>query len=371
LALKIIYIDLDNEDDAYLIFETMNTRGKDLEPSDLIKGHLTKLLKPANKNVDLAKDSWNKLVSTIEDSNADLNVTSFLHHYWLSRHEYVTVKKMYRDFKNKIKKEHAKALLAELLQDGVIYRQLQETSFRKWKNEERALKESLDALGIFRVKQPLPMMLAVMHLYDAGDLPLKYVARVLAALENFHFIFTAVTSQRSSGGISFMYALHARQLVVANDLATKQKVIAALIAKLKERIPPYQEFEANFKRLSFSNQFTKQRRLIRYVLRKFDQAGNSGVVIDYDQMTIEHLASQSSGLPMSIYANIGNLLFAEKGFNARTLKNKTFLEKKALLDKSKIHLDKSIEKATSWGKPEVEIRAREMSKSAYDEIWKI
>jgi len=62
LGLKVIYIDLDNEDDAYLIFETLNTRGKDLTPSDLIKSHLTRLLKPTNRNVDHTKDAWTKLV---------------------------------------------------------------------------------------------------------------------------------------------------------------------------------------------------------------------------------------------------------------------------------------------------------------------
>jgi len=65
LSLKVISIDLDNEDDAYTIFETMNTRGKDLAPSDLVKGHLTKLLRPSNKNVDLTKDAWNKMVEVM------------------------------------------------------------------------------------------------------------------------------------------------------------------------------------------------------------------------------------------------------------------------------------------------------------------
>ncbi len=37
LKLKVIYIQLDNEDDAYVIFETLNTRGKDLSVGDLRK----------------------------------------------------------------------------------------------------------------------------------------------------------------------------------------------------------------------------------------------------------------------------------------------------------------------------------------------
>jgi len=36
LRLKLIVVVLQNEEDAYLIFETLNTRGKDLTVSDLV-----------------------------------------------------------------------------------------------------------------------------------------------------------------------------------------------------------------------------------------------------------------------------------------------------------------------------------------------
>ncbi|GKS87509.1 DUF262 domain-containing protein [Acidovorax sp. SUPP1855] len=44
LALKLIYVELDNEDDAYQVFETLNTRGKDLATTDLLKNHLARLM---------------------------------------------------------------------------------------------------------------------------------------------------------------------------------------------------------------------------------------------------------------------------------------------------------------------------------------
>lgn len=37
LSLKLVFIQLDNEEDAYLIFETLNARGRDLTTSDLVK----------------------------------------------------------------------------------------------------------------------------------------------------------------------------------------------------------------------------------------------------------------------------------------------------------------------------------------------
>src|SRR5207249_10342921 len=106
LGLKLIFTSLDNEDDAYLIFETLNTRGKDLTLSDLVKSHLARLLKPPNKGVDLAKDKWETINTTFEASAADLSVSTFLHHFWLSRHDYVTEKKLYKALRKQIKKEN-------------------------------------------------------------------------------------------------------------------------------------------------------------------------------------------------------------------------------------------------------------------------
>jgi hypothetical protein len=371
LSLKVIYIDLDNEDDAYLIFETMNTRGKDLEPSDLVKSHLTKLLKPSNAKVDITKDYWNKMVGVIEGSQADLILTTYLHHYWLSRYEYVTVKELYKNIKRKIGKGEAKPFLHDLVKDSTVYRQIQETSYRKWQKSEFQIRDSLNALNLFRVKQPLPMILAIMHAYEIGTLSLGQVQDILSAIEKFHFIFTAITSQRSSGGISFMYALHARNLLSAPDKNARARVLAELKKKLKDKLPPFEEFESNFTGLTFTNTFTKQKKLIQYVLGRLDKSECSGVSVNYDLMTIEHLASQSGKLSEDIMGNIGNLLLCEARFNGDQLADKAFIEKKKILMESKVTLDTLIKTATDWTADEIDGRAKAMAKKAFTKVWKM
>ena len=65
LALLFISIQLDDEDDAYLIFETLNTRGKDLRVSDLLKNYFTRLIKPKNKSQDETKTSWQEIMGRL------------------------------------------------------------------------------------------------------------------------------------------------------------------------------------------------------------------------------------------------------------------------------------------------------------------
>jgi len=62
--LKVIFITVKEEDDAYTIFETLNARGMDLSFVDLIKNKIFKSLKTTHPD-DFAKTNWKKLRNTI------------------------------------------------------------------------------------------------------------------------------------------------------------------------------------------------------------------------------------------------------------------------------------------------------------------
>ena len=59
---SLVFIQLDNEDDAYLIFETLNTRGKDLTTPDLVKNLLLQKLRGSNVQLDAYKVIWNGIL---------------------------------------------------------------------------------------------------------------------------------------------------------------------------------------------------------------------------------------------------------------------------------------------------------------------
>ncbi len=211
LSLKLIFIELDHEDDAYFVFETLNTRGKDLRLADLVKNHVTRLLRPKNQNVDLAKDKWNKIVDLIEE-NKSISLDGFLHHYWLSKYEYTTVKKLFKALRKIIKQSNASQFLDELIADSQTYKVIRDPSSGKWTNQESSISSSLEALNQFQVKQDLPMILAVMRAYRAGEIRKKHADAILQAVEKFHFMFTAITSQRIVWR-DFVHVCHARSSV--------------------------------------------------------------------------------------------------------------------------------------------------------------
>ncbi|MFY0527665.1 DUF262 domain-containing protein [Archangium gephyra] len=375
LGLKLITIDLDNEDDAYIIFETLNTRGKDLQVSHLVKNHFSRLLKANNKSIDIVKHSWEQLHETFETSQVDLDVDSFLHHFWLSREDYVTEKRLFTLMKKSITKDNAKSNLDDMLSDAKLYRTIGEPGYRKWRNDETHLKSTLEALSIFRVRQPFPLVLSILRAYQKRQISKKNAEAVLWAIECFHFTFTAIASKSSSGGLSMMYASLAQKIFKASTESEWQKVLREARDKLKSRLPKRDDFIVEFKKLRYSDEFTKQKRLVKYVLARIDRhLSKSGVAVDYDKMTIEHVAPQNPSSPGAIPEDhvgmLGNLLLCDEKLQDK-LKNKPFPDKKAVLTASGVAAKEIIVSKSVWDAAAVEERTQKLAELAYDQIWKI
>jgi len=367
LGLKLIFTGLENDDDAYTIFETLNTRGKDLTLSDLVKSHLSRLLKPSNKGVDTTKDKWESIHEIFEESQADLSVSTFIHHHWLSRYEYITEKKLYKALRKQIKKDTAAAFLDDLVLESKLYRAIYEPSYWKWKKEESDIRDSLAAMQLFRIKQQVPMVLSVLRQYFDGALNLKNVKTMLRTIENFHFAFTAVASQRSSGGISFMYALHARNLYSA-AANKKPSVLAELRQKLASKRPSFAEFAARFQELRYSSLITKQKALVKYILVKIYEANSPGLAIDPHKMTLEHLSPEkpsAAALSDEEIASIGNLILVTQDINNK-LANKLFEEKRKILKGCSVWVDDVVANAKTWNSDEIEKRTEFLAKMSYN-----
>jgi hypothetical protein len=374
LDLKVIFVKLDDEDDAYIIFETLNTRGKDLSLTDLVKNHVTKHLKAASASIDQAKIKWEQILETIEGSSRDLETDTFIHHFWLSRYDYLPAKSLFKELKQRVRKAECGKFLSALLSDSAVYRSIHDIPYGKWSKNERGIAESLHALQLFRVQQQTPCVLSLVRAFKAGRIKKKHLEQALVAIEKFHFLFTAVTSQRSSGGISGMYASLGRRMFEAETTDSALEVISELKQKLRDRIPSIAEVKALFPEIVHTDRISKQRGLVKYILSTFDKEKRSGGVTDYEKMTIEHLLSQSEigneGITETIVGQLGNLVLVSQDLNER-LANKSFAEKKKLLKAANIPLPKMVFEANDWTPTEIKARTESMAVDAYKKLWKI
>jgi uncharacterized protein with ParB-like and HNH nuclease domain len=375
LKLKVIYIELDDEDDAYTVFETLNTRGKELDVADLVKNYLTKNIKSKNNQVDIPRDKWKTIRENIDSSSADIDLDAFMLHVWLSKYDYTTKKSLFKKLKSTIKLKNSNEFLNGLVKDSETYISIFDSELRKWSKNEVEIKDSIKALSSFGVTQQTPMVLSIMREYNASNLKYKYAKEGLNAIEKFHYVFTAITSQRSSGGIASMYSTYGRKLAACNSDQDQLTVIRELQLKMREKLPTYDEFLANFKSLKYTNKFTKNKKTIQYTLKQIDKHFNSnGVPIDYDLMTIEHILAQNPKMKATNHdlfvGSIGNLVYIDSKTNG-DLENKDFLAKKPILLKASIFIDDVLKDATEWTESEISNRTEKLAEFAYNRVFKI
>lgn len=373
LNLNLIFVTLDSEDDAYLIFETLNTRGKDLAVSDLVKNHFTKNLRTKTA-VDHVKIKWSQIMETIHNSAADLSSDTFIYHYWSSRYEALPLKKIFPVLRKRVNKENASQHLDDLLNDSKLYRSIFEPTYGWDKNEIDVARSLTYLLLQFKVTQPTPAVLSLVRCYKVGIIKYGKLRDTLLAIEKFHFLFTAVTSSRSSGGISAMYSSFARKLFESLNSQDAAEEISELVNKLRLKLPSLDEFRVAFKEIRYTNANSKQKLLVRYILRKISEHRGYKYPVNFEELTIEHIAPQSvmgsTEWSEDYIGSLGNLMLLDQRMNG-TLGDKSFAEKKRILQENNYDLPDLFKHAGEWSVADVDQHVDELAEIAYKEIWRI
>jgi hypothetical protein len=381
LSLRVIWVEHGNEDDAYIIFETLNSRGKDLEPVDLLKNLLfNKLRSAGNRRSDQPRDQWNEMRAVIEGtSNPSLDVNRFILHWWLSQEPYVAQRKLFRAIKTKIRtKNNAKARLDSLSSDVIHYREALDPSSHRWGPEEGDARRSLEALAEFRISQPAPLLLSLMRARfgsAAAKLRVSQFTATLQTIERYHFQFTVVSQLSSSGGVSEMYAKAARDLFASKTPQVQADVLKDIRQKLVDRAPTRDQFVSDFvNRFVVTDTFTRDNRVVKYVLRAILR--HLHPTTNLEDLTIEHILPQDqigqSGIGETLVGNIGNLILVSDSLNSR-LDNKPFPDKQAILRTGGAAYDLGgvLKGVTVWTQPEIVARAKNLAELAYDTVWRL
>ncbi|MCC7596182.1 DUF262 domain-containing protein [Janthinobacterium sp. FW305-129] len=373
LSLKLVFIQLDNKSDAHLIFETLNARGRDLRTSDLVKNLLLSKIKEGNAKLDSAKESWNSLIRKFDDASESEIIDSFLLHFWISEYNYTTDKKLFSAISKFVSEDEKNAndLLRKLNHAAAIYCKLIDPGAHEWSREETDVKESLKTLRLFKVKQQSSMTLALLRAYYEKRLTLRNLKTCLRKLEYFHFVFNAVTSQRSSGVIATTYSSHAISLTRAKGNDDIQAIISSLFYSLKTKLPQYEEFEVKFLELSYLSSKTKNKGIIKYCLSKQFGDKFGGIDINHDAMSIEHIISESTmkdGKSSDVVGSIGNLLLVDEKTNSEELMNLTVSEKIKKLKGNGYPLAKALVGEEFSENSRVQDRARSIAQHLYNSV---
>lgn len=383
--LIIISIEINNEDEAYEIFETTNARGVDLSVADLLKNLIFKKLPPA-EDKDFAKEIWGDTMDAIEQTNTEMK--RFLRYYWISRHSPVTDKKLFREIKRET--VDYKVLLEDIWESADLYNLIVEGSQNEWDNIKhgRKLYKSIEAIRIMDVSQCYILFLSILrNMNKIGTDP----TRIFDIVEKFAFQYSIVC-KLPTNRIENIYAQSAKKIQdivdsqgVNNNISGKiQSAFSALQKELVAEMPTPEYFISQFESICYRNS-EQHRRLIKYILSKIDSyyRETKEESIDFDNVNIEHLLPQTPDKAWNLskqeiknYVNkLGNLTLIDKRINSKA-GNKIIKEKIETLELSKLPItrklvDELIANNYCWDEDCIIKRQKELAQIAYDNIWNI
>ena len=187
-------------------------------------------------------------------------------------------------------------------------------------------------------------------------------------IELFHFIFNAITSQRSSGQIVSTYSKNAINLNKAQDANEANEIFKELFEALSKKIPNYDEFEVKFLELSFKKNKTKDKNIIKYCLSKLMPNNINCLDVNFDNLSIEHIIPQASTEYNSdVIGNIGNLILVDQKTNSERLKDKTSKEKFSILKENGYPLEEALINIKEWNENDILKRAKLIATKLYKE----
>ncbi|EGT5618082.1 DUF262 domain-containing protein [Clostridium perfringens] len=351
---KVMYVETDDINEAFIIFETLNARGKDLETADLLKNHLFRV---SGKSIEQVKNDWQIMIDNLDRIDA----TKYIRHYWNSREEFVREKDLYKRIREKIKTpKKCEELIENLLELSEVYRALinanDETYFV---NSE--LNSTLSNLKTIKASSFYPIILSMKNMKFSEE----EIGRVAKAIES----------------------LVVRNCVIAGKVANKYEVIFAKIAhgiyekeytEIKEIIDIIKNNTINDEEfLSSFNAFnSKSKPVIRFILKNINNFidKETEIINDNKKVHIEHIMPIEKGewkisdeLHQEYLWRLGNLTLLGKEYN-RINSNKEFDEKKEMYNKSSILISKDITNYSKWDIDEIKNRQERLAVIAL-KIW--
>jgi len=369
--LKVIFITVAEEDEAYTIFETLNARGMDLSFVDLIKNKVFRSFNATHPD-DFAKTKWKELRRTISSRDGIGSLETFVRHWWIAKYNYTSADNVYKHFKKLWNNGQidAEIFLNALVSDAELYAKISSPLTEDFRQqEEKGIYKSLLALKIFNISQQRPFILNLFKALYERHLTLTQVKEILSFLERFHFSFNAICSMRPSG-IEGSYSKAARQLLEAADKSAARKVIEELTQQLKSRLPDQESFSEGFLKLRFVKGKTVHKKLIQYIFGHLETVKQTTQEFKPDSITLEHILPQASRSGEFV-GSIGNLLPLGSELNEQA-GNKELSEKISIYAQSNYSLTQEFIQNVpeNWGEEEIKARTLHLSEMCYDSMWK-
>lgn len=373
---KLLVVDVvleSGNDNPQLIFESMNSTGKELSQADLIRNYILMGLEP-QLQTRLYEQYWRPM-------EVDFGQEAYSEHFDGFMRHYLTVKtgaipkigEVYDAFKvhansKKTAQAGVEALVADIRKFSRYF-----CAMALGKESDSDLKLAFQDLRELRVDVAYPLLLEMYHDYATGMLSKEDYVAAVRLIEAY--VFRRAICSIPTNSLNKTFATFVRSLKKDRYLESVQANL--LLLPSYRRFPNNEEFRRELQTHDLYNFRSRS-----YLLRRLENYGRKERV-QVDEYTIEHIMPQNENLPLTWIAELGsdwkiihetwlhtlgNLTLT--GYNSE-YSSRPFKEKRDMVGgfkESPLKLNKGIGQLDQWNEEAIKERAGRLADIAL-EVW--
>lgn len=363
--LLLIVITVEDEINAYTVFETLNARGLELSVTDLLKNYLFSRVSVA-ADLEALQRRWHSLIATVTAER----FAEFLRYHLQTDIAQVRSRRLFKVVRDRTRNsQQVFDLMTALEGRAELFSALADQNHAYWigrPETQRHIRE----LVLFRVRQMTPLLFTAYEHFDSTRFQ-----SVLRAVTVFLFRYNVISDLNTN---ALEPVFHQAAKAVQDKSATSP---AQVWTYLRRVYVDDAKFEQDVSLLSVETS-KQSKRLAKYILARLE-ADTSGIEIDFetDPGSIEHVLPENpssdwdewfSPEQQDAYLNrLGNLTLLEINKN-RDLGNANFEEKVTAYPTSAYRLTQAIAELapTEWTPALIAERQRRMARRAV-QVWRV
>lgn len=373
---KLLIVDVSlnrGQDNPQLIFESMNSTGRELSQADLIRNYILMGLEP-RLQTDLYKDHWRPMEVKFGQAAYGSHFDSFMRHYLtVKTGDIPNVREVYEAFKTysqtpAVSSAGVQALVADIHAFAGYY-----CAIALGKEQDKALALAFQDLRELKVDVSYPLLLDLYEDFVNDKLSGDDFLRAIRLVEAY--VFRRAICGIPTNSLNKTFATFSRN--IKKDYYLESIEAAFLLAPSYRRFPNDEEF---IRELKNRDLYSFPRR--SYWLRRLENHGHKERV-PVDEYTIEHIMPQNPDLNQSWRQalgpdwekvherklhTLGNLTLT--GYNSE-YSDRSFQEKRDMdggFKDSPLQLNKGLASIDVWNEAAIDERATRLAKLASN-VW--
>jgi uncharacterized protein with ParB-like and HNH nuclease domain len=367
-CLQVVMINLGDDDDPYLIFESLNFKGEPLTQADLVRNYLLMRFRHSISAGGEQERVYSRYWIPLE-RKLQSNLPEFLRHYMMKDGDDIKQGGIYAAIKKKLKDmnltEAVEVEAESMRRFGEFY-----SKFLLPAQEETAkVRDCLENIKELKVTTSYPLLLRLFDARQSGHLSDVDLEKCLGLIESF--VVRRAVCGVPTNPLNKVFIQWTKNFPNTDHVQWLHRSLSA--GSGKSRFPKDTEFAA-----AFMTQPHYGRESTRFILCRLEKSFQHKETVDLSTATIEHilpqtltqewkdaLGSEPENVHTALVNTFGNLTLT--GYNSE-LSNLPFLDKKSKLENTHVELNRWVIQQSSWGVPEIEERAKSLLNIA-NKIW--